>query len=144
MVNPKQMMLASDMMEALISGVVADWRHMTYPPHNIVLNDDKSVTIEIAAAGFNDKELEVTVSKGKLDVCGAKTPDDYDEFNGNPVFIKRKFLHNGLARRNFQLQWSIPTNYEVSENIKFQDGILTITLERIEPPQPEVKKLKIG
>jgi len=53
----------------------------TYPPYNILKEDDENYTIEIAVSGFKRDEIEITSEGGKLYVNGAiktaRTSDKY-------------------------------------------------------------------
>ena len=45
-----------------------DFNSTSYPPYNIVKNDDYHYTIEMALAGFNKSQIEVKHADSKLTV----------------------------------------------------------------------------
>jgi len=115
-----------------------------YPPHNVVQSGDK-VKIEMAVAGFKEDELSVTVAKGDLIVTGNKEnknyAQEYDTESSAP--LQMKYLHHGLALRDFELKFILGDAIKVS-NVKLEDGILTINLEKVIPEEHKPKKLKIN
>ena len=62
----------------------------SYPPYNIVHISDEQFTIEIAVAGFDEKDLEITqIPENNQLVVEGKTEDG-----------DKKYLHKGIASRN--------------------------------------------
>ena len=77
--------------------------------------------LEIALAGFKKKEVKVYTEYGKLVVEGNKDKkDDVD------------YAHQGLAQRSFSRSWAISDDTEVRD-VKFEDGLLTVTVGKIVP-----------
>jgi HSP20 family molecular chaperone IbpA len=54
-----------------------------------------------------------------------------------------KYLHRGLALRDFELKFILGNAIKVSD-VNLEDGILTINLEKIVPEEHKPKKLKIN
>ena len=97
-------------------------QNATYPPFNIIQENNHESTLEIALAGFKKKEVKVYTEYGKLFVEGKK-PDKNTE---------GKYFHQGLAQRDFERSWSLSDDVEVKDVI-FADGLLTVTLGKIVP-----------
>jgi len=93
-----------------------------YPPYNLVQVSNVESRLEIALAGFRKKEVFVYTQDGKLFVEGQKE-DKETESN---------YLHKGLAQRSFTRVWTLSDDTEVRA-VKFEDGLLTVTLGRIVP-----------
>ena len=93
-----------------------------YPPYNLVQLNNHESKLEIALAGFKKDELKVYTEFGKLYVEGKK---EESEVNGT-------FVHKGLAQRSFQRVWTITDDTEVG-SVKFEDGLLTVELNKIVP-----------
>ena len=105
----------------------------TYPPYNIIKEDEFNYTIEIAVSGFKRDELEITSEGGKLTVNGsiktAKTAE--------------KYIHRGVAARDFHHKFILaPTVVVRSADII--DGLLTINLENVIPDEMKPRKIEIG
>ena len=93
----------------------------TYPPFNIIQQNNHESTLEIALAGFKKKEVKVYTEHGKLIVEGKK-----DEKKEN------EYVHRGMAQRSFQRGWQLTDDVEIKE-VSFEDGLLSIHLGKVVP-----------
>ena len=93
----------------------------TYPPFNIIQQNNHESTLEIALAGFKKKEVKVYTEHGKLVVEGKK-----DEKKEN------EYVHRGMAQRSFQRGWQLTDDVEIKE-VSFEDGLLSINLGKLVP-----------
>lgn len=98
-----------------------------YPPYNFVKESNVKFKLEIALAGFKKSEITVFTENNKLFVEGDK------EINND-----KEYVHRGLATRAFKRSWTVSDDIEVTE-VKFEDGMLTITLRRIIPEHQKRK-----
>lgn len=103
-----------------------------YPPYNIKKLSDTKYQIEIAIAGFQKNEVDITVKDGKLLVEGTKSEVDNDDI----------FIHKGIATRNFSRTFTLSDTVEV-KNAKMENGMLFIEMENIIPEHKKPKKLQI-
>ena len=93
-----------------------------YPPYNLITVSNVESRLELALAGFKKKEVKVYTEFGKLYVEGKKEEsEDVGEF-----------LHKGLAQRSFQRVWTVTDDTEIG-SVKFEDGLLTVELNKIVP-----------
>lgn len=95
---------------------------LNYPPYNLIKHDSSNFTIEIALAGFKKDEIEVCTEQNILRVTSKVSKEE----------IEKKYLHQGLSKRNFSRSWQLSDDVRV-HNVTFEDGLLTISLERIIP-----------
>ena len=93
----------------------------SYPPFNIIQENNHESTLEIALAGFKKKEVKVYTEHGKLIVEGKK-----DEKKEN------EYVHRGMAQRSFQRGWQLTDDVEIKE-VTFEDGLLSINLGKVVP-----------
>ena len=93
----------------------------TYPPFNIIQENNHESTLEIALAGFKKKEVKVYTEHGKLIVEGKK-----DEKKEN------EYVHRGMAQRSFKREWQLTDDVEIKE-VVFEDGLLSINLGKVVP-----------
>ena len=100
-----------------------------YPPYNIRKVDDYNYVIEIALAGFSERDIEVKVADGVISVS-SKEDKDTD---------KNQYVHRGIARRTFSKNWTLSDDMIVN-GAEFQNGLLNINLEKV---VPEEKKPRI-
>ena len=93
-----------------------------YPPYNLVQLNNHESKLEIALAGFKKDEVKVYTEFGKLFVEGRKEEAKVDG----------TFVHKGLAQRSFERVWTVTDDTEVG-SVKFEDGLLTVELNKIVP-----------
>lgn len=100
----------------------------SYPPYNIELTGDDQYRISMAVAGFDQSELDIQVHENTLTVTGKKSEDKE----------QKKFLHQGIAARNFERRFQLAEYVEV-KSASVDNGLLHIDLLR---EVPEAKKPK--
>jgi molecular chaperone IbpA len=93
-----------------------------YPPYNLIKHDTSNFTIEIALAGFKADEIEVCTEQNILRVTSTNEEKD----------STRNYLHKGLSKRRFTRSWQLSEDVRVRD-VLFEDGLLTIDLEKIVP-----------
>jgi len=108
--------------------------HNTYPPYNVKEKDDKGL-IELAVAGFKEKDLKIEVKDNLLSIYGCKEIDDKD-------ISKLYSIHRGIANRNFTRKFKLH-EYIVINGAKLEDGMLKIAYHREVPESEKPKVIKI-
>ena len=101
-----------------------------YPPYNIVKTGDNKFDIEVALAGFNKKDIDVTSENGMLTI-ESKQEDKSEDKDG-------EVLHKGISKRYFKKSFTIADDVEI-KGAELKDGMLRVSMEKI---VPEAKKLK--
>ena len=104
-----------------------------YPPYNIERTDENAYRVEIAVAGFRPEELNIEVKENLLTVTGRKAANDEP----------RRFLHRGLAERNFERKFQL-ADYVVVTEANLADGLLAIALKRELPEALKPRRVEIG
>jgi HSP20 family molecular chaperone IbpA len=94
-----------------------------YPPFNIEMTGQHSFRITLAIAGFDERDLSITVEKRQLMVRGQQQDDARSE---------RVFLHRGIATRQFQRAFVLAEGVDVAR-AGLENGLLHIDLIRSEP-----------
>ena len=89
--------------------------------------------VEIAVAGFRPDELTIEVKENLLTVTGRKAAND----------DARKFLHRGLAERNFERRFQL-ADYVLVTDANLADGLLSIALKRELPEALKPRTIAIG
>ena len=103
-----------------------------YPPYNIVQKNEDEYFIEIAVAGLDEEDLEITQDQNTLVITGAIHVSD-----------NLNYLHKGIAGRNFRREFTLADHVEVvSADLK--KGILLIQLKRELPEAMKPKTIAIG
>ena len=101
-----------------------------YPPYNIVKTGGNKFDIEVALAGFNKKDINVTSENGMLTI-ESKQEDKSEDKDG-------EVLHKGISKRYFKKSFTIADDVEIN-GAELKDGMLRVSMEKI---VSEAKKLK--
>ena len=88
----------------------------------------------VAAAGFEEDDLELQVERGVLTVSGGKR-----DSRGENV----TYLYQGIAQRAFKLSFRLADHIEV-KSANLVNGLLNIDLVRIIPEEAKAKRIPIG
>jgi molecular chaperone IbpA len=104
----------------------------SYPPYNLVKIDEEYYRIELALAGWKKDEVEVSTQSGVLLI---KSIDKKEESSGD-------YMHRGVAKRSFARGFNLHDNMKV-DNVKFEDGMLTVTVQKILPDHQKLKTYSI-
>jgi molecular chaperone IbpA len=122
-----------DRLAALLDAAAAQESAGGYPPYNIERTDENAYRIEIAVAGFRPEELNIEVKENLLTVQGRKAAND----------DQRRFLHRGLAERNFERRFQL-ADYVVVTDADLADGLLSISLKRELPEALKPRTIAIN
>ena len=109
-------------------------RNDKYPPYNIISESDDKFILEIAVAGHSKEDLTVMLDKNKLKIKSIRKHE-----------LESKYVHKGISTRGFELEFLLNKYAMVKdENIKLENGILSIVIEKEIPEEEKPKVLKIG
>jgi molecular chaperone IbpA len=103
-----------------------------YPPYNIELTGEDKYRITLAVAGFTADEIDIEVKENLLKITGQKGADVAD----------RKFLHRGIANRNFERAYQL-ADYVRVEGADLVDGLLHVDLKREVPEAMKPRRIQI-
>jgi molecular chaperone IbpA len=122
-----------DRLAALLDQAATQDSASGYPPYNIERTDENAYRIEIAVAGFRPDELTIEVRENLLTVTGRKTAND----------DARKFLHRGLAERNFERRFQL-ADYVIVSDAALDNGLLSVSLKRELPEALKPRTIAIS
>jgi molecular chaperone IbpA len=106
-----------------------------YPPYNVEKRGEDSYRIVVAAAGFQQEDLDLQVEKGVLSVSGSKRETSTDD--------SVTFLHQGIAQRAFKLSFRLDDHIEI-KGANLSNGLLSIDLQRVVPEEAKAKRIPIN
>jgi molecular chaperone IbpA len=106
----------------------------SYPPHNIKKVNDNMFVVEVAVAGFNKDELDISVENGNLVIKGTKVGDTSN------------YLYKGIGSRSFTKTLKLANTVKVMETdaASLVNGILSVYLMDIIPENKQPKKITIS
>jgi molecular chaperone IbpA len=122
-----------DRLAALLDQAATQDSASGYPPYNIERTDENAYRIEIAVAGFRPDELTIEVRENLLTVTGRKAAND----------DARKFLHRGLAERNFERRFQL-ADYVIVTDAALDNGLLSVSLKRELPEALKPRTIAIS
>ena len=105
----------------------------TYPPHNVVKDEEMKYTLEIAVAGFKQEHIDIEVKDHILTISGNR-PQRREQ---------NMYVHKGISARNWKKSFRLSEYTEVN-GADLQDGILTVNLEVVLPKEKQPRKILIG
>ena len=105
----------------------------TYPPHNVVKDEEMKYTLEVAVAGFKQEHIDIEVKDHILTVSGNR-PQRREQ---------TAYVHKGISARNWKKSFRLSEYTEVT-GADLVDGILTIKLEVVLPEEKLPRKITIG
>jgi molecular chaperone IbpA len=103
-----------------------------YPPYNMIRNSETNYTIQVAVAGFTEKDLDITLQDGVLTISG--------EHNA-PEGVQ--WLHRGIATRKFTRSFTLADSVVIGD-VTLENGLLCIDLEVVIPEDQKPRKILIG
>ena len=106
-----------------------------YTPYNVEKRGEDSYRIVVAAAGFQQDDLDLQVEKGVLSVSGSKRESTSEE--------GVTFLHQGIAQRAFKLSFRLDDHIEI-KGANLSNGLLSIDLQRVVPEEAKAKRIPIN
>ena len=129
-------MLETQFPDVVISVGVKPYQGSAYPKVNVYEYDDK-VGIIAEIPGLDKKQLEVSVEEGVLTIAG----DKHSAFENDGAKVLRRELKQSSFKRQFELGEQLD-----GENISanFKDGILSVSVPKVEPKKPKKHTVKIG
>lgn len=109
-----------------------------FPPYNIrTLKDEDKFFIDLALAGLDINDVEIEVKEDVLTI--RSTWDEAgDYFNGGGDYV-----HRGISFKKFKRSFTLADDIEVI-GANFNNGLLTVSLERIIPEAKKARKIEIN
>ena len=110
---------------------------INYPPYNLVKTGTHKFDIEIALAGFNKNDIEITSENNMLTI-ESKVKSVVNDSVGADAKKNEEMIHKGISKRYFKRSFTIADDVEV-KGAELKDGLLKVSMEKI---IPDAKKLK--
>ena len=106
-------------------------KETNYPPYNIRKVSEDQYTIELAVAGFEEKDLDIELVEETLTINGNRPKESGDGL-----------LHQGLAARDFVKKFVLSDDM-VIKGAALSNGMLYVGIERIVPDEKKPQKIKL-
>ena len=129
-------MVESQFPEVVKSVGVKPYQGSAYPKVNVYEYDDK-IGIVAEIPGLNKKQLNVDVEDGVLTISG----DKHSTFEEDGAKVIRRELKQSSFKRSFELGEQLDGD-NIAAN--FKDGVLSVSIPKIEPEKPKKTYVKIS
>ena len=106
-------------------------KETNYPPYNIRKISEDQYAIELAVAGFEDKDIDIELVEETLTIKGNRPKEASDGL-----------LHQGLAARDFVKKFVLSDDMEI-KGAALSNGMLYVGLERIIPDEKKPRKIEL-
>ena len=116
-------------------------KQSTYPPYNVELLAEDQYRITMAVAGFSEQDIDIESKNNSLIIVGTKVAKTSVDVNENKP--SRKFLHQGIAERNFERKFQLGEHVEVIGAF-MENGLLHVDLKREIPEALKPRKIAIN
>ena len=129
-------MVESQFPEVVKQVGVKPYQGSAYPKVNVYEYEDK-VGIVAEIPGLNKKQLDVEVEDGVLTISG----DKHSTFEDEGAKVLRRELKQSSFKRSFELGEQLD-----GDNIaaSFKDGVLSVSVPKMEPEKPKKTSVKIS
>jgi molecular chaperone IbpA len=109
---------------------------VNYPPYNIVETSKNKYDIEVALAGYNKKDIDVSYEDGQLTIKSKRSDkEESKDEDGNTIY-------KGIAKRYFERTFTIADDVEI-KGAELKDGLLKVSLEKIIPETKKSRQIEI-
>ena len=105
----------------------------SYPPYNIRKFSENEFELQFAIAGFDKRDIKVTVNNGKLTVSGTMSDIEQDG---------TEYLHKGIATRSFSSTFALGEHVEVEE-AEVDNGLLKVRVKKYVPKHLQPKEITV-
>ena len=129
-------MVESQFPEVVKSVGVKPYQGSAYPKVNVYEYDDK-IGIVAEIPGLNKKQLNVDVEDGVLTISG----DKHSTFEEDGAKVIRRELKQSSFKRSFELGELLDGD-KIAAN--FKDGVLSVSIPKMEPEKPKKTFVKIS
>ena len=112
-------------------------KQSSYPPYNVELIAEDQYRITMAVAGFSQEDIDIESKENSLIIIGTKNTSTNNKEN------TRKFLHQGIAERNFERKFQLGDHVKVIGAF-MENGLLHVDLQREIPEALKPRKIAIN
>lgn len=111
-----------------------------FSPRVDISEDEKNIYVSVDVPGVSKEDIKVTInSDNVLIIKGEKKREIKTEGK------ERSYIRVERSYGSFQRSFMLPDNVKKDDvKAKFENGVLNITLEKVEPEQPEQIEISIS
>jgi len=127
-----------DVMSDMEKGLYIEYGN-SFTPRVDILEDSNSIYVQIEIAGLSKDDVKISVNEDRImNITGTKKPKE----EGDKKFIS---LRTERIFGTFTRTFFLPENIDLEKvDAKFENGVLEIKLNKIEPPKPKEVEISIS
>lgn len=112
-----------------------------FPPYDVVQERNLNhYRIDLAVAGFLQKDINITFHNGVLTIQGKRDKSLQSTLDQKK---QERRLHQGIRARDFEQKFTLADTIEV-QGAELTDGILSVYLENVVPDEEQPRQIQIG
>lgn len=130
LINPS-LAYGAEFMANQIARARSELKAFPYPPTDIIMHGDHEFEIQMALAGYDEKDIEVTAKGSVLTISGKPQAQPEDV----------RYYVRGISRKEFSraVEFAHPVEVEAS----FKQGMLIIKVNTVVPESEKPRSIKI-
>lgn len=125
------LLFGTDYMARPTANARADLKAIPYPPTDILMHGDNDFEIQMALAGYDENNIDVSIEGKRMTISGKPTalPEEV------------KFYARGISRKEFAhtFEFSHPVEVEAT----FKQGMLIVRAKAIIPEAEKPRTIKV-
>ncbi len=110
----------------------------SFAPRIDIAEDEKSIFFHVELPGIKKEDVKVSITDGNIMMIKGEKKREEKVEDKSFIRVERNY---GSFSRSFELPNNVKTD---SIAAKFEDGVLNISLEKIEPQKPKEVEVEIG
>ncbi|HVQ44414.1 MAG TPA: Hsp20/alpha crystallin family protein [Candidatus Saccharimonadia bacterium] len=106
-------------------------------PATDIYEEGGKLVVETALPNFKDDDVNVQINQDRLEIKAEHRSEDEKK--------DRNYLRRESTQSSYYRQFMLPSDIDTdSADAKFENGVLCVTFDRKEPPQPKRLQLSSG
>lgn len=127
----------TERMNRLFGRSVQGGGEMLSAPATDIYEENGKLVMETALPRFKDDEVQVQVDQNRLEIRAEHKQEDEQK--------DRNYLRRESSLATYYRQFALPQDVEVdSADARFENGVLAVSFDKKELPQPKRLELKAG
>ena len=120
--------------------------YSSFSPRIDIAEDEKNLFVYVELPGLKKEDVKITISDDRiLFIKGEKKREYEPEKDGEVNTDARTYIRAERAYGEFNRSFALPENINSDNvNASFNNGVLTISLLKIEPVKPKEIEIQIG
>jgi len=111
-----------------------------FAPRIDIAEDETNIFVHAELPGVKKEDVKVTINDDQMMMIKGEKKQEVKEDSDDKSYIRVERTYGSFAR-SFQLPGNVKTD---SINAKFENGVLTITLEKVEPTKPKEIEISVN